>query len=216
MKTYRLASLSSVLLASLVLLLSGCQSKAPALNQGANASNSIQTAADTIGETRGQINRSLAALRNLTDRPADVPAQYKVAQREIAALRSSAEKIVAAADEMRTKGDAYLADWAKQIATVGDAQLRDAAFARRAEVATQLQGIFQSYQTVKADFVPFLQSLQDIQKSLGSDLSAKGLEAVKPFVAKATANAEPLKQSLDKLANEFRGVGLAIQPPAQP
>lgn len=191
----------------------GCQTaKSPALAQGSAASTSIQSAADTVLAARGQINTTLAALRNLTERPADIPAQYKVVQQQIAALAASSAKIASAADAMRTKGDAYLADWAKQIAAIGDADLRSAAFERRAEVATKLQAIFQDYQKVKSDFAPFEKSLADIQRSLGSDLSAKGLETVKPYVAKAGVAAEPLKASLDKLSADFRAAGLALKP----
>lgn len=197
------------------LTFTGCQSGAPALTRGASASDSIQSAADDIQAARGQINRTLAALRNLTERPADIPAQYKVVLKEIGALQVTSAKIAASAEAMRTKGDAYIADWARQIATINDKDLRSAAFDRRAEVATKLQGIFQSYQAVRSDFAPFKTALADIQKSLSTDLSLKGLETARPFVAKATAASEPLKASLDKLAGEFRAVGLSLQPGAQ-
>ena len=213
-----MSSHRSVFLAFAVLLtgggaFTGCQStKAPALTRGANTSDSIQAAADTISAARGQVNVVLAALRNLTERPGDIPAQYKVVQEQIAALSGSSAKITAAADAMRTKGDAYLSDWARQVAVIGDADLRKAAFERRAEVSRKLQGIFLSYQKVKADFVPFQASLADIQRALGTDLSPKGLETVRPFVTKAGLAAEPLKASLEKLAGEFRAVGLSLQP----
>ncbi len=194
-------------------LFPGCQSgRSPALSKGATASTSVQTAADSIATARGQINLALAALRNLTDRPGDIPAQYKVAREQIAALEASAARITASADEMRAKGDAYLADWAKQIAAIGDPDLRNAAFTRRAEVATRLQEIFRGYQRVKADFAPFQSGLADIRRVLGSDLSARGLDSARPFVAKATAAAEPLKTSLDQLAEEFRSAGIALRP----
>lgn len=202
----------SVLLAGIVAS-SGCQSrKAPALSRGTNTSESVGSAAETILAARGQVNVALAALRNLTGRPGDIPRQFKVAQEKIEDLAKSSAKITAAADAMRTKGDAYLADWAKQIAVIGDAELRTAAFDRRAEVAGRLQEIFRSYQRVKSDFEPFQLNLADIQRALGTDLSPKGLEAVKPFVAKAEASALPLKESLGKLADEFRAVGLSLEP----
>lgn len=195
------------------LAVTGCQStKSPALAQGTTASASIQTAADSARAALSQINVTLAALRNLTERPGDIPAQYKVVQEQIRALGASSAKISAAADTMRTKGDAYLADWARQVAAISDADLRRAAFERRAEVATKLQAIFQDYQRVKAEFVPFEASLADIQRSLGSDLSVRGLEVVKPYVAKAAAASEPLKASLNKLESDFRAVSLSLQP----
>lgn len=194
-------------------MFTGCQSaKSPALSHASSASESIQSASDTILTARAQVNVVTAALRNLVDRPQDIPAQYKTALAELTKLKADAAKISASADAMRTKGDQYLADWGKQVAAIGSADLRNAAFERRAEVAASLQEIFKSYQTVKAAYVPFQTSLAEIQTVLGTDLSAKGLETVKPFVAKATAEAEPLKAALDKLAGEFRAVGLSLQP----
>jgi len=206
-------SVSASLLIGMGALVSGCQSgRAPALSRGSTASDSVQSAAASIATARGQINLALAALRNLTERPGDIPEQYKVVREQIAALDSSVAKIAAATETMRVKGDAYLADWAKQISTISDAELRNAAFARRAEVATKLQGLYQSYQRMRADFAPFQAGLTDIRRVLGSDLSARGLESARPFVTKATEAAEPLKVSLDELADEFRRAGMSLQP----
>ncbi|MCU0792058.1 MAG: DUF2959 family protein [Opitutaceae bacterium] len=211
----------SVLVSALCVLLglaglTGCQStKSPALRQGASASGSIQTAADQIIKARAQVNVTTAALRNLVDRPQDIPAQYKTVLAELKKLRDDAASIAKSADAMRAKGDQYIADWAKQIAAISDPELRNAAFDRRAEVATRLQGIFKRYQEVKTAYSPFLDNLSDIQTALGTDLSAKGLDAVRPFVAKATANAEPLKAALDALAADFRAVGVSLQPGGQ-
>lgn len=211
----------SLLGVSLLLLAGGlglaaCQhhAKSPALSRGASASQSIQSAAESVQSARQQINLTLAALRNLTERPGDVPAQYAVLREQMAALEKTAASIASAADAMRNKGDAYLADWGRQVAAIADADLRGAAFERRAETSARLQQIFGSYQKVKADFAPFRASLGDIQAALGADLSARGLEAVRPFVAKATAAAEPLKNSLGQLAADFRTAGLALQPGA--
>lgn len=65
---------------------------------------------------------------------------------------------------------------------------------------------------MKADYASFQASLVDIEAALGADLSAKGLETVKPFVAKAAAAAEPLKASLSKLERNFREAGSSLRP----
>lgn len=212
----RPAFVSSLLVLAGAFALSGCQTtKSPALKQGASASGSIQTAADNVTKARAQVNVTTAALRNLVDRPQDIPAQYQTVLSELKKLRADAAGISKSADDMRTKGDQYLADWAKQIAAIGDPALRDAAFERRAEVSARLQEIFKEYQSVKAAYAPFLDNLSDIQTVLGTDLSARGLEAVKPFVAKATANAEPLKTALDELAKDFTAAGVSLLPGGQ-
>jgi hypothetical protein len=191
----------------------GCQSpKSPALAQGAGASVSIEGAADAIVVARSQISATTAALRNLVDRPQDTAAQYKVVLAELAKLKENTAKIASAADSVRAKGDAYLADWAKQVAVIQNADLREAALTRRGEVSAKLQTIFKSYQDVKAAYVPLETDLANIRAALGSDLSADGLAAIRPFVAQATSHAEPVKDALIKLAGEFRGVASALQP----
>jgi uncharacterized phage infection (PIP) family protein YhgE len=197
-------------------ILAGCQSqvvkKSPSLNQGAGAAESIQASADLVSAARGQVNRTTAALRNLVDRPQDIPAQYKVVLAEITKLKADAAKISASADRMRTDSDRYLAEWARQIATIQNPQLRDTAFERRGEVAEKLQTIFRSYQDVKSAYIPYLAGIEEIQTALGADLSAKGLAAVRPFVAKVSADREPLNAALAKLAADFTAAGLSLQP----
>jgi hypothetical protein len=199
---------------AMIAAVAGCQSKPqPAsLTRGANAAQAIETAASTIQTGRAQINTTLAALRNLTERPADIPAQYAVVREQFAALRTTAAQISSLADEMRVKNDAYLAEWGRQVATISDPDLRQAGFDRRAETAARLKEIFSGFQTVKADYAVFQKHLADIQTALGADLSTAGLNAIKPFVTKATLAAEPLKASLDELTADFRAAGLALQP----
>jgi hypothetical protein len=212
---------SALLVASALLLgglaLVGCQSNSdsPALKRGATAAGSIQTAADTILAARAQINTTLAALRNLTERPGDIPAQYATVREQLAALRASSAKITAAADTMRSKGDAYLADWARQVAAIGDETLRSTALDRRADTAAKLQEIYMGFQKAKGDFSTLETSLRDIERALGADLSAKGIEVVRPFVQKATEAAEPVKATLAELASDFRDVGLTLQTTAK-
>ncbi len=194
----------------------GCQStQSPALQQASTASLSIDGAADALIVARSQIAATTAALRNLVDRPQDTAAQYKVVQAELAKLKENTAKIAAAADAVRAKGDAYLADWAKQVAVIPNADLREAALTRRGEVSAQLQTIFKSYQDVKAAYGPLETDLANIRAALGSDLSASGIDAVRPFVAQATNHAEPVKAALLKLAGEFRAVSTALQPAAK-
>lgn len=199
--------------------LTACQSassSSASLNQGSDTTDSIQKAADLIDSTRQQVRMTTASLRNLVERPGDATAQYKVAVEQVNKLKADAEKIAASAAKMRAQGDQYLAAWAKQISAIHDADLQNTAFERRGEVAAKLQTISKSYQSVQTAFEPFRQNLADIQTVLGTDLSAGGIESVRPFVAKATANSQPVLQALDKLAQDFRDVGVSLQPATAP
>jgi hypothetical protein len=200
-------------------LFTGCQSstvkQSPALNQGAETSAAIDKSVELLASARAQISRTTASLRNLTDRPGDTAAQYQVALTEIAKMNADADAISASVATMRTQGDAYLAEWSRKIATITNPELRDAAFIRRGEVSAQLQAIYQNYQEVKAAYIPFRTGIVEIQTVLSSDLSAKGLAAVSPFVAKASSEALPLNVALGKLADSFSAVGKSLQPAAE-
>ncbi len=215
---YRPASAVVVAL-SVGLLLTGCQSSAvkqsPALNQGAETSAAIAKSVDLLSSARMQISRTTASLRNLTDRPGDTAAQYEVALAEIAKMNADAEAISKSVAAMREQGDAYLAEWSRNIAAITNPELRDAAFARRGEVSAQLQAIYQSYQEVKTAYAPFRTSIAEIQAVLGADLSTKGLSAARPFVAKASSDALPLNMAIGKLADNFGAVGQSLQPAAE-
>lgn len=210
---------SLVLISGLVIAglgLCGCQSKpSPALKKGVNASVAIASAADTIDEVRAQLSSTTAALRNLVDRPQETAAQYKVVLAEFAKLRDKTARIATAAENVRVKNDAYLADWARQVSLIQNADLRSAALNRRGEVSAKLQALYKTYQDTMAAYAPYEQDLANIRAALGSDLSAAGLVAVRPYVAQASNHAEPVKAALLKLAGEFRAVAASLQPGGQ-
>ena len=68
----------------------------------------------------------------------------------------------------------------------------------------------QQYDQSRTAFQPFLSDLRDVQKFLSTDLTAGGLAAIKDTAAKATQDAAPLKQSLARLSDEFRSLGLSM------
>lgn len=214
MKTRKYHSLHSCLALIAALLVAGCSSTpdSPALKQGAKTSKSIQHAADATHAANAQISVTTAALHNLVDRPQDIPKQYKTLAAQIDKLRSNFATVSDASDKMRVKGDQYIADWSRGVAKTQDSELRDAAFARHAEVAKDLQDIVSNFQSVKALYQPFLNSLNDVQTVLGADLSVGGLNAVKSYVSKVDGEAEKLKTALDKLATDFHEAGLKLQP----
>jgi hypothetical protein len=210
---------AAAVLLSAGVLSTGCQSSAvkqsPALKQGADTATAISKSVDLLASARTQITRTTAALRNLTDRPGDTTAQYKVALDEIAKMNADAATISASVATIRAQGDTYLAEWSRKIAAITNPELRDASFVRRGEVAAQLQAMYKSYQEVRAAYTPFLTGIGEIQTVLGTDLSPKGLAAASPFVAKVSADALPLNAALGKLADNFSTVGNSMQPSAE-
>ncbi len=212
--------LTSSLLLGAGLGFTGCQSrtagvgKSPALTKASDTSESIRSASDNVQQMRLQMDSTLAALRDLTERPGDIRGQFEEVRREFAALETTSAKVTNSANKMQNQGDAYLRDWGREVATIQNPELRGASFERRDEVAERLERISRNYQEVRSEYAPFRASVMDVITALSVDLSQRGLETARPFVARANDRAEPVKNSLDRLSGDFREVGVSLRPGA--
>jgi chromosome segregation ATPase len=213
--------LTSTLLAGAGLGFTGCQTrtgsagKSPALTKASSTSESIRSASDNVQQMRLQMDSTLAALQDLTERPGDIRGQFEEVRREFAALETTSGRVTNSANRMQNQSESYLQDWGREVATIQNAELRGASFQRRDEVAERLDRISRNYQEVRAEYAPFRASVLDVITALSVDLSQRGLETARPFVARANERAEPVKESLGRLSEDFRDVGLSLKPGAR-
>ena len=115
---------------------------------------------------------------------------------------------------MKSQGVAYFAKWDQEVATIQNEDIRKRSLTRKNEVAAQFARISQNYDVTQTAFQPFMSDLRDVQKFLGTDLTAGGLAAIKDVSAKANKDAVSLKASLGKLSDEFKALGLSMSPTA--
>ncbi len=191
------------------------QRQSPALTKASNTSESIRSASDNVQQMRLQMDSTLAALQELTERPGDIRGQFEEVRREFAALESTSAKVTNSANRMQNQSESYLQDWGREVATIQNAELRGASFQRRDEVAERLERISRNYQEVRTEYAPFRASVLDVITALSVDLSQRGLETARPFVARANERAEPVRESLGRLSEDFRDVGLSLRPGAR-
>jgi hypothetical protein len=55
-----------------------------------------------------------------------------------------------------------------------------------------------------------MSDLRDVQNYLNTDLTAGGLAAIKDVAAKSASDAIPLKESMGKLSEAFKSLGLSM------
>ena len=195
-------------------IFAGCSSTT-GYQKGARAGTALNNAADDITRTDTQIGQTLAALNDLLDSPqADLRRQFRTLTSEVDSLDSLARRISSQAEAMKSRGAAYFEQWSQELATIQNEDIRSRSEARQNEVASRFQEIAASFTKVKAGFQPFMSDLRDVQRFLSTDLNPGGLAAASKFAAKANADAAPLRESLAKLAGEFRDMGVALTPAA--
>jgi len=196
-------------LVAIAALLAGCATSG--YESGNKTAKNIQKAADKIGALSTQVDATLAALNDLVAHPQpDLRPQFKTFTAKMKTLDNSAKEITKARMAMGDEGKEFLAKWDAEVAQINNEDIKARSENRKAEVTAKLQAIKRSYAEAEVAFKPFAGDLRDIEKYLSVDLTTGGLAAMKDVVTQASVHATPLKQSLDKLAADFKSLGVAM------
>ena len=107
---------------------------------------------------------------------------------------------------------AYFAGWDQESAQIQNEDIRSRSETRRNEVAARFARISAQYDDARTAFQPYMSDLRDVQKFLANDLTSGGLAAIKEPAAKATTDATAVKESLDRLSDQFKDLGASMSP----
>jgi len=195
--------------AATLMLAAGCASSG--YDKGEKTAQNIQTTATRIAALPAVVDKTLASLDALVNKPqADLRPQFKQYNADLAELESTAKEIGAARRSMGEKGKEFFAAWDAQLAQINNEDIKARSEARKKEVTDKMEAIKRSYAEAETAFRPYMNDLKDIQKYLSVDLTAGGVAAIKDTVAKANKSAIPLKASANKLAEDFKALGVAM------
>jgi chromosome segregation ATPase len=219
MKTTRkLNFASNLMLAALLAAVAGCQTSN--YETGNATAGVLKTSAGKLETSKARVDSTLAALNDLVDKPANLPAQYAKYSDAVAGLQSSAKDVAAEIADMRAKSTAYFQGWDQQAAQIQNADIKTRSMARKKEVLDRFTKVKLSYTQVSDSYHPFMSDLQDIQTALGTDLTTGGIAAIKGAAEKANEDAIPLKKAGDDLSEDLKDLSAAMsssvpgQPPA--
>jgi len=198
-------------LATAVGFMAGCASDN--YKNGANTAATLTASSGMVANGTRLIDESLTDLNDLISNPdPDLRKQFNKFNHAVHELVVFDKDVASNAGEMRAQGVVYFANWDKESAQIQNEDIRNRSEARRKEVAARFDRISQQYDQTEIAFKPFMSDLRDVQTFLSTDLTAGGLAAIKETVAKATKDAVPLKESLAKLSEEFKSMGLSMEP----
>jgi hypothetical protein len=210
MKTKKLI-LNLFTLATALGLATGCASTGN--DKAARAAKSLERSSQMIVKCSQLMDQTLANLNDLVANPSpDLRKQFEAFNSSVDDLGANARDVSSQAEAMKARGAAYFAKWDQETAKMQNEDIRHRSEARQQQVAAHFARISQQYDATEAAFQPFLSDLRDVQKFLGTDLTAGGLVAVKGIAAKATSHAVPLQESLGRLSEEFKSLGLSMSP----
>ena len=203
-----------VICVAATLLIAGCKSSN--YEKGSATGAGLQAASDRIGQGTAKIDAALGSLNDLVNNPGDLVTQFKKYSSAVSSLESSAKDVQSKVAAMRAKGNDYFKGWDEQTAKIQNEDIKNRSAARKEEMMKKFTDIKMSYTQASESFKPFMQDLKDIQTALATDLTPGGVTAIKGAADKANKDAVPLKDSINKLATQFKDVGAAMQSAAPP
>jgi hypothetical protein len=132
--------------------------------------------------------------------------------RAVANLEATAAQARKRSQDMKEHGEAYFAQWEKQLAEVRNEAIRNLAVTRKAKLQDTFNTIAKVAEPLKAQFDPWMSDLKDLQKYLANDLTLAGVDSAKALIAKTRADGVQVQKSLDDLIAELNTVAATLTP----
>lgn len=165
---------------------------------------SITEARAEATRTSEQLKATLGALNTLTTQAkGDLRPAYDAYCAEVAKTHAAADWTKTRTQSMITNGGKYFATWQTTVDGIANESLRKKSQKRLDAVKTSYDKVLASLNQAGEKFKPFLSDLGDIQKSLATDITAGGVQALKSTVKSANWNYKYVDKSITTALKEM-------------
>ncbi|HEU5181805.1 MAG TPA: DUF2959 family protein [Candidatus Polarisedimenticolia bacterium] len=170
---------------------------------------------EAIEAASTQIDATLKSMNDMAvAKGPDLKARYGAFTKNVDKLESMAKTARSNADKARKDRDAYLKKWESAQKDIQNEQLKQASKARRDELVPKIDALKDAASSVKETFVPFMQSLHDLELYLGNDLSERGMATASDLMNKVNADGEKLRADLATATATYTQLAAALSPSA--
>ena len=178
-----------------------------------NAARSAYEAADAARSEGKALDATVHSLNDLVSKPTgNLGAQFDQFSQSLDVLADS-NKIALQKGTMLDKNSAiYFDSWATELTTLNNEQIRKSSSSRRDEVIKQYQDADRRYIGAHETLTPLIGYLQDVRKSLSTDLTTGGLTAAQSIARNATDRSATAQTALQQAATAMQGLGASRIP----
>jgi hypothetical protein len=201
MKSQKLDRLC-VWLPLLALAFTGCHSIG--YKTGDRTAGTFRQASHALNAESEALDFTISSLNDLVENPAtDLKPQFKTYSASLDRLIASVGETDKAVAKLRERSDVYFAAWDSEIEAMNYEAVRDQSESRRLEASNQVYSVVSRYDETQNVVKPLISYFQDIQKALGTDLTADGLSAARSIVENAANNTGKIQSALTQLTAEM-------------
>ena len=186
--------------------MSGCASAS--YDKAGAASASLRRAALDINVENRMIDVTMASLDDLINNASgDLRPHFERFNTSLNGLIDASNRAEKSAARAKEKSADYFKTWDKESASMNFEAVRDQSVARKTEVSNEFNTVNQRYHQNQAVVEPLITYLKDIRTALGTDLTAGGVQSVKPLAENARQNAQKVQTALAQLSDELAASG---------
>lgn len=214
MKTTKLMNLFTVaaLAAGTLTLLSGCGTTS-GYKQADKTGAGIAEFRDEIVNGKKAIDATMKSLSDIAATANTDPRKaFEQYSKDVSKLESTAAAVRKRGQAMQQSGQAYFAQWEKELTQVKDPEIRALAQERKTKLQETFESIRKTTDPLKAQFDPWMSNLKDLQRYLSSDLTIAGVDAAKGLFAKTQEQGLEVQKSMDAVIAELNTVSATITP----
>jgi hypothetical protein len=174
---------------------------------------SIAEFRDEIVNIKKEVDATMTTLDKIVTTAATDPRNaFKNFDKAVPRVDDAAKKAKKRAEDMKARGQAYFAQWEKEVAAVNNPEIRKLAEERKAKLQAVFGNIKTFMEPARDQFNTWLAELKDLQKYLGNDLTIGGIDAAKELIGKAKTGGQGVQQSMDKVIAELNTIVATLTP----
>lgn len=168
---------------------------------------------EEVVHTKAAVDHTMKALDQIAVTADTNPRKaFEEFSKSVGNLESVAAKARKRGAEMKAQGQAYFAQWEKEMAQLKNPEIRRLAEEQKAKLQATFDSIRKYSEPLKEQFDPWLSDLKDLRTYLGNDLSISGVDAAKSLFAKAQAEGMEVQKSMEALVAELNTVAATLTP----
>lgn len=182
-----------------ILVLSGCATTGR--ERATETTTSMRAVENDYQQALVQIDATNASLEDLV-RPhqGDLKKSFEAYTKDVTRMEKLGKQLTRHTEKMARQGEDYLEEWENSYS---NPEIQALSEQRRVEVREIYARIPAASIGVKGDLQAYLTDIKEIQRYLANDLTARGIDAIRPVARKAVVDGEDLKETIKPVLSAF-------------
>jgi septal ring factor EnvC (AmiA/AmiB activator) len=174
---------------------------------------SVENTVKAIGETRTQLQKTVATYNSITEMTAkDVKGAYKDLGKDVQESEKKVNDGRPKVDEMNGEAESYFAAWKTSAEAISDPALRKRSEERLAESRARFDKIAAAGRDARQGYDTLMKDVKDQYTFLGHDLNPTAIASLKPDAAKFNTRANTVFGKIDGVTKMYEDYIASMKP----